>query len=181
MNALREPETDTVDVRIIRMRRRHLRAIMRIENQVYPRPWTIGVFTSELLARDRCYVVAKVGSTLVGYGGMLCSLDDAHITNVAVDPAWHRHKIGTRLLAALAQQARAEGRKNLTLEVRVSNKAAQAMYQRFGFAPAGIRQRYYEGVEDAIVMWAHDIDSPAYGERLRDLLADVPGTTVSDL
>jgi ribosomal-protein-alanine N-acetyltransferase len=121
-----------------------------------------------------------VDGAVVGYAGVLYQLEDGHITNVAVDPAHHRHKIGSRLMLTLARQARKAGSKNLTLEVRVSNRGAQAMYQSFGFAPVGIRQRYYEGVEDAIVMWANDIDSPAYADRLDALELELPGRTTWD-
>lgn len=177
MSAQPDIDPSELHVRIQRMRRRHLRSVLRIERQVYPRPWTIGVFTSEITNPERCYVVARVGSTLVGYGGMLFSADDAHVANVAVDPRWHRHKIGTRLLLTMARFARDHGYRNLTLEVRVSNVGAQAMYRRFGLAPAGIRPRYYENTEDAIVMWANDIDQPAYADRLDGIEADVHGTT----
>ena len=57
--------------------------------------------------------------------------------------------------------------------------AAQDLYRRFGFVPAGIRKGYYQETnEDALVMWAHDVDSPAYAERLGDIEATLPGTTV---
>lgn len=170
---------DASTVRIVPLRRRHLRRVMRIERQVYPKPWTPGVFQGELAILDgtRHYVGAWVGRTLVGYAGLMRTLDEGHVTNIAVDPEWHRHRVGTRLLCTLAWWARANGCTALTLEVRVSNEAAQAMYRRFGFAPAGIRQRYYENTEDAIVMWAHDVDGPEYGDRLDGLLAGVPGTT----
>jgi [ribosomal protein S18]-alanine N-acetyltransferase len=181
MNALRNTDAAELEVHIVPMRRRHLRAILRVEKQVYPRPWTVSVFTAEMMARDRHYVVAKVGSTLVGYAGMLYAVDDAHVTNVAVDPAWHRHKIGTRLMVALAHAARAHGARNMTLEVRVSNGGAQAMYHRFAFAPAGIRARYYENTEDAIVMWSNDIDQPAYATRLAAIESSIDGRTVMDV
>lgn len=181
MTALPDVAPDAIVVRIQRMRRRHLRSVLKIERQVYPRPWTIGVFTSEITNPERCYIVAKVGSTLVGYGGMLFQGDDGHVANVAVDPRWHRHKIGSRLLLTMARFAREQGYKNLTLEVRVSNVGAQAMYRRFGLAPAGIRPRYYENTEDAIVMWANDIDQPAYGDRLAGIEADIPGATQWDI
>lgn len=181
LRAAKVPAPEDTHVRIAPLRRRQLRGVLRIEHQVYPRPWPLSVFYGELAQREtRCYVVAKVGATVVGYAGELFSLDDAHITNIAVDPEWHRHKIGTRLLVTLARQAIARGAKHLTLEVRVSNTGAQEMYRRFGFAPAGIRRKYYENTEDAIVMWCHDIDSFAYGERLRTLQAEVPGTTEWD-
>jgi ribosomal-protein-alanine N-acetyltransferase len=60
----------------------------------------------------------------------------------------------------------------MSLEVRVSNKAAQALYAKFGFVPAGIRQRYYENSEDAIVMWCHDIDGDEYAAKLASLTGD---------
>jgi ribosomal-protein-alanine N-acetyltransferase len=165
-------------VRIGPLRRRHLRQVMKIEHQVYPRPWTPGIFTSELAQRDtRCYLAARVGLSIVGYCGTLYSADDAHITNIAVDPKWHRHKIGTRLLVASIRHSIGRGAKNLTLEVRVSNVGAQQMYRQFGMAPAGVRPNYYENVEDAIVMWAQDIDAPEYLARLEAIDAAVPGRT----
>jgi len=87
---------------------------------------------------------------------------------------------GTRLLLTLARQARKAGSKNLTLEVRVSNRGAQSMYQSFGFGPVGMRSRYYEGVEDAIVMWANDIDTPDYADRLDAIEVALPGRTTWD-
>lgn len=169
-----------LEVRITAMRRRHLRGVLRIENQVYPRPWSLGLFMSELSMRNgRVYLVARVGPVLVGYAGLLFSLDDGHVTTIAVDPEWRRAKIGTRLLVQLARQAIAAGAKNLTLEVRVSNDAAQAMYRKFGFAPAGVRKGYYvETNEDALVMWAHDIDTDEYVARLNAIEAAVPGRTI---
>jgi ribosomal-protein-alanine N-acetyltransferase len=179
LRATSVPEPSELEVRISPMRRRHLRSVLRIEAQVYPRPWSFGLFVSELGQRaSRCYLVAHVGRTVVGYAGMLDSVGDGHITNVAVDPAWHRNHIGTRLLLALAREGRTRGLRNLTLEVRVSNHGAQALYRRFGFVPAGIRKDYYpETPEDALIMWAHDIDQPPYAERLAAIEAAVPGRT----
>jgi ribosomal-protein-alanine N-acetyltransferase len=173
------PRADALDVTISPMRRRHLRAVTRIEQQVYPRPWSLGLFMSELGFRgSRVYVVARVGPTVVGYGGLMLVADDGHVTTLAVDPGWHRHKLGTRLLHVLASAAVERGAKNLTLEVRASNDAAQSLYRLFGFAPAGVRKGYYvETKEDAIVMWAHDVDTPEYADRLAALAAGVPGTT----
>jgi [ribosomal protein S18]-alanine N-acetyltransferase len=178
--AARLPDSDELDVTIGPMRRRHLRSVLRIEQQVYPRPWSMGLFMSELGIRgSRIYVVARVGTTLVGYGGLMLVADDGHVTTLAVDPAWHRHKLGTRLLHTLASTAIRRGAKNLTLEVRASNEPAQRLYRAFGFAPAGIRKGYYvETKEDAIVMWANDVDAPDYADRLAGLAAGVPGITV---
>jgi [ribosomal protein S18]-alanine N-acetyltransferase len=162
------------------MRRRHLRGVLQIEQQVYPRPWTFGLFLSELGQRStRTYLVARVGHRVVGYVGMLRSIDDGHITTIAVDPAWHRRGIASRLLATVSRAAVARGCHNMTLEVRVSNVGAQALYRRFGFVPAGMRKGYYpENGEDAMVMWATDIDSPAYARRLSEIEAGIHGTTI---
>jgi [ribosomal protein S18]-alanine N-acetyltransferase len=169
-------------VRISPMRRRHVRQILKIEEQVYPRPWSAAVFASEIdqTPRARRYLVAHVGRRLVGYGGLLLAPDSAHVTNIAVAPDRQREGIGSRLLLALAREAIALGAPALTLEVRVGNVAAQQMYRRFGFTPAGVRKRYYEGTDDAIVMWAHDIAHPAYSARLLAIEAHVPGSTIWD-
>lgn len=172
------------------MKRRHVRSVVAIEEQVYPRPWTPGLFLSELaMARERDYVVAKVDGKVVGYGGALYVLPDAHITTVAVDPSVQRRSIGARMLAHLCRSAIERGATALTLEVRVSNEPARALYHRFGFVPAGARKGYYppppgtDGpAEDALVMWAHDIDRPEFAERLTAIessLATAPLETSS--
>jgi ribosomal-protein-alanine N-acetyltransferase len=179
--ALRLPgEPDALEVRITPMRRRHLRGVLRIEQQVYPRPWTFGLFLGEISQRaSRVYLVARVGSEVVGYAGMFRTVDDGHITTIAVDPAWQRRGIATRMLLALARAAVDRGCHNLTLEVRMSNSGAQALYQRFGFVPAGVRKGYYpETGEDALVMWSNDIDTDDYAARLDELERGVPGRTV---
>ena len=150
--AARLPQPEDLEVTIGPMRRRHLRAVLRIEQQVYPRPWSMGLFMSELGIRGpRCDVVARLGSTVLGYGGLMLVEGDGHVTTLAVDPVWHRHKVGTRLLHTLASAAIDRGAEHLTLEVRASNQPAQALYRAFGFAPAGVRKGYYlETKEDAI-------------------------------
>jgi ribosomal-protein-alanine N-acetyltransferase len=101
------------------------------------------------------------------------------VTTLAVDPQFHRAQVGSRLMLALARTARAWGCTSLTLEVRMGNAPAQELYRRFGFAPAGVRKGYYaETGEDALIMWAHDIDTPAYAERLRGIEEGIVGTTV---
>ena len=155
-------------VRIGPLRRRHLRAVVRIEEDAYPRPWSANLFLSELAQRSsRRYVVGSIGPIVVGYAGLMIVDDEGHVTTLTVDPGWHHRGIGTVLLLDLARSAPGLGVKHLTLEVRVGNEPAQALYRRFGFAPVGVRKNYYaETGEDAIIMWVHDIDSTAYAERL---------------
>ena len=173
-------EQPAPELEIQRMRRRHLKGVMAIERQVYPRPWSPNLFLAEMNeTRDRLYLVARVDRDVVGYGGLMVNGDEGHVTTIAVDPEWQRHKIGTRLLVFLARESLRRGARNLTLEVRVSNEPAQGMYRQFGFKPAGIRKGYYQETnEDALVMWAEDIDTDEYAERLARLEAGVPGTTV---
>ena len=70
------------------------------------------------------------------------------------------------MLLVQFDEAVRRGVNDMTLEVRVSNSAAQGLYRSFGFAPAGVRKRYYENTEDAIVMWCHDIHTDEYAARL---------------
>jgi ribosomal-protein-alanine N-acetyltransferase len=174
--------TEPVTVVVTPMRRRHVRSVLRIEEQVYPRPWTSSLFLAELALRTtRAYFVARIGREIVGYAGVMISFEDAHVTTIAVDPARQRHGIATRLLVALARESLVRGAQHMTLEVRMSNKGAQALYRRFGFAPVGVRKNYYpETNEDALVMWVHDIDAPEYARLLSRLERRVPGETVFD-
>ena len=160
------------------MRRRHVKWVMPIERAVHMKPWTPGVLQSEidLVAKgERYYVVLKFDATIIGYAGLMFVADEAHVTNIAVDPEFQRRGLARLLLVHLANEAIERGSEALTLEVRVSNVAAQGLYREFGFAPAGVRQRYYENTEDALVMWAHDIQGSAYRERLSAIADRVEG------
>ena len=162
------------------IRRRHLRAVLRIEQQVYPRPWSLGLYLGELSnPTRRIYAVARVDTSVVGYAGMMLLGSEGHITTVAVDPTWHRRHIASRLMLLLSRQAAARDIDSLTLEVRASNRGAQEMYRRFGFTPGGVRRNYYvENNEDAIVMWAHEIGDDDHAGRLAQVEASLSGRTV---
>ena len=144
-----ERDPQPLTVHIVPMRRRHLRSVLHIETQVYPRPWTTALFLGELgLRSTRAYYVARVGRDVVGYAGLMMSVDEAHITTIAVDPAWQGHHIGRRLLLAVARgEAIVREASALTLEVRTSNKVAQGLYRRFGFEPVGVPQGLLRGDE----------------------------------
>lgn len=159
------------DVELTRMRRRHLRQVLAIESQVYPRPWSASLFLSELSQRGtRTYLVARHRSDVVGYAGMMFTGREAHVTNIAVAPNWHNHKVGTRLLLALTTEAIARGAEVISLEVRVSNKTAQSMYEKFGFFVVGVRKGYYiETNEDALVMEVPEARSTDYRRRLASI------------
>jgi len=168
-----------VAVTIAPMRRRHLRSVLRIEAKGEHKGWSLGLYMSELSRRDdRVYLVAKVGSSVVGFAGLLFAGPDGHVTTIAVDPAWRQHRIATRMMLVLARKAVERGAEALTLEVATSNLAGQALYRRLGFAPAGVRKNYYaEMGEDALVMWAHDVQAADYSERLTAVEAGIEGVT----
>jgi ribosomal-protein-alanine N-acetyltransferase len=162
-------------LRIEPMRRSHLPQILEIEQTAYPQPWTEGVFRDELAMQDsgsRHYLVAILGGRVVGYGGMIFMDGAAHVTNVAVDVSLRRRGIATELMLDLAREARRVGMTSLTLEVRESNVTAQSLYRRFGFVPVGVRAKYYENRDDAIVMWCNDIQDDEFVQRLARIEAE---------
>ena len=163
-------------IEITPMRRRHLKGVMAIERQVYPRPWSPSLFLSEMTAgRSRCYLVALDGREVVGYAGLISYGEEAHVTTIAVEPAQHRRKIGTRLLYELIREAQRMGAHAVSLEVRVTNWGAQRMYARFGFRPVGVRKGYYQETnEDALVMWTDDIRDAGYNGLLDRIMDGVP-------
>lgn len=162
------------------MRRRHLRQVLRIDHQVYPRPWSLGLYLGELSTTEgRSYVVARQGTQVLGYAGLMVIAGDAHVTTVAVAPAHQRRALATRLLLVLMRDALALGAERVTLEVRASNHHAQRLYSRFGFAPAGMRKAYYvDNREDAVIMWAIDVGSDEYAQRLARIEATLPSPSV---
>lgn len=153
------------------MGKRHLRAVTRIEKESHSIPWTRSTFEIELATPStRGYWVAEVDGDVVGHAGLMMVLDEGHITTIAVDSRWRRKYVASALLLEVARDALRRGATALTLEVRISNNAAQDLYRRFGFAPVGARKAYYADTgEDAIVMWVHDIGGDEYKELLESM------------
>lgn len=163
------------------MRRRHLRGVLRIEGQTSTTPWSLGLFVAELGRGDeRVYLVARRHGQVVGYAGALLVAGEAHVTTIAVDPDLQGERIGTRLLSAMVDRCVAAGCQAMTLEVRASNTVALALYRRFGFSPAGVRKDYYsKPVEDALILWCHDLDGPDARARLAAIEASLDGPSAA--
>ena len=104
---------------------------------------------------------------IVGYAGMWMMVDDAHVTTIAVDPAYRGEGIGELLIVDLIDHASLLGASTVTLECRVSNAVAQALYRKYTFRNAGIRKRYYsDDGEDALIMTTEPLDSETFQQVL---------------
>lgn len=137
-----------------------LPAVISIERRSFPTPWSLAMFVLELSKPSGICLAATDGDRLVGY--LVCSRYERvwHLMNVAVDPEYRRRGVATELIERLFEEAGEDAR--YTLEVRVSNRSAIAMYERFGFRPAGRRRRYYhDNGEDALIMWLTSERQPA--------------------
>jgi len=130
-----------------------LHAIARLERESFADPWPREALLAELqVDRLRRPLVAENDGTVVGFLMAWSVADELHVINLAVDEAWRRRGIGTRLLAAAFAAGRDEGCVLATLEVRAGNLPALAFYERHGFLQAGLRRHYYQDGEDAVIM-----------------------------
>jgi ribosomal-protein-alanine N-acetyltransferase len=142
-----------------------IEVVSGLERDIFPDPWSARAFAEELAAEGRFYLVCQEDGEVVGYAGLLMIAEDAHVVTLGVCASRRRHGLGTLLMLRLAEHALSGGAANLTLEVRADNEEAQSLYRRFGFVPIGVRRHYYRD-EDALIMWALDIDSEQYRTRL---------------
>jgi ribosomal-protein-alanine N-acetyltransferase len=111
---------------------------------------------------------------VLGFAGMWVVYDEAHVTTIGVEPTHRGRGLGELLLVAMFDEALRRGAQWLTLEVRVSNEPAQALYRKYGFNVQGTRKRYYsDNHEDAHVMWSRSLHDPAYRAELAALRASL--------
>ena len=165
-----------------------LAAVQAVEREAFETGWPATAFQHELTNNGMArYVLlergAGDGSDLIGFGGLWLLVDQAHIVTVAVRPAERRRGYGRVLVVALLELAIAHEMSDATLEVRVSNEAARALYRGFGFHEVGERKRYYaDNGEDAVVMTTEALDSDGFRARLAlakdDVRATLPGGVV---
>ena len=169
----------------------HLDQVRLIERACFPTPWPRNAYRREIESNERArYLVVRTTSEwapaprrqfplslfpfgrpavrdVVAYCGVWVMLDDAHITTIAVDPDYRRLGLGQLLIiqmARIALQARAT---RMTLEVRMSNEHAQALYRKYGFSDGGVRPRYYsDDFEDALIMRSEELGSCSFAERI---------------
>ena len=129
--------------------------VLALDEMCFNRPWTRADYVRELADPGRCFIfVARFGGGIVAYCSFWRIFDEAHINNFAVHPNWRRRGIGRALLTYSLTEAAELGAPRATLEVRVSNTPAIALYENGGFGRAGLRRAYYtHPVEDALILW----------------------------
>ncbi|RKD23578.1 [SSU ribosomal protein S18P]-alanine acetyltransferase [Caminicella sporogenes DSM 14501] len=141
-------------VNVRKMDLKDIDSVIEIENKSFKVPWSKKSFEREvkenMLAK---YFVVEYDEKVVGYGGMWFIIDEIHITNIAVHPDFRGMNLGSFLLKSMIEYAESIGIYKMTLEVRKSNIVAQNLYKKFGFKECGVRPKYYENNEDAIIMW----------------------------
>lgn len=131
----------------------HLPAVLLLESQAYPDPWTQGMFRHELATPCSHLHVGLLGDELVAYAGFWLVLDEAHITRVTVAEQYRRRGYGRQVVEHLLRRAFTLGASLARLEVREGNEAAIHLYERLGFVPEGRRPGYYQRTgEDAVLM-----------------------------
>lgn len=138
---------------IVPMDRGHIPQIVALEQACFTSPWTETMLSDALFDPQASFIVAEDGEgNVLGYAGLHAILDEGYIDNVAVEPDARRHGVASALLDVFCRF----GEVNLsflTLEVRASNQAAIALYEKHGFEQAGLRKGYYQKPrEDAIIM-----------------------------
>ena len=146
------------------MERRDIPRVAELERICFRSPWSESALRGELKNRLAHYLVMCDGEAVVGYAGMWTLFDEAHITNVAVQPEYRGNGLGRRLMRRMMGQALRLGAARMTLEVREGNAVAQSLYYSLGFQTAGRRKRYYSDTgEDALILWNDCIAAYADG------------------
>ena len=166
----------------------------RIERVSFPSRWPRNSYRREILKNEQAqYMVVRADSSaggnqdqkkprfplsvfpfarsrsrdVIAYAGLWIMIDEAHITTIAVDPAFRRRGIGELLMVQMAKLAVLAGAVRMTLEVRMSNQSAQALYRKYGFTEGGIRPRYYsDDFEDALIMHVENVADNVFGEKV---------------
>ena len=165
------------DLHIAPMSDADVKDVLRIEQQSFATTWPSNAFYQELHENKLAhYYVGRAGDRIVAYGGIWVILEDSHITTIAVSPDARGRKFGETLLLYLLEQAMERGASWMTLEVRETNVVAQALYRKYGFTTVSTRKGYYsDNNENALVMWAGNLKSEIYKNRIRALRSALNG------
>jgi ribosomal-protein-alanine N-acetyltransferase len=145
--------------------------VVRIEREAFVTQWPADAFYNEINSNKLAhYFVGRCGGEIVVYGGIWVILEDSHITTIAVDMRHRGRNFGEMMLLRLIDEAMARGSSWMTLEVRESNVVAQRLYRKYGFTTVTARKGYYsDNDESALVMWAGNLKSELFRNRLSAL------------
>ena len=166
-----EPEPHQGRLALRPMERRDMASVLAVEQSAFAAGWPATAFQNELTQNKMArYIVLEDGAEVTGFGGLWLMLDEAHVVTVAVRPERRRAGLGGLIVHGLLLVAQSHEMDVATLECRVSNLAARALYARYGFYEVGLRRKYYaDNQEDAVIMTTESLASAAYQERLRSL------------
>ena len=158
---------------IVAMSTSDIAHVSRIERASFSTVWPSDAFYNELNTNKVAhYFVGRIGERIVAYGGIWVILEDSHVTTLAVDPVFRGKRLGEVMLLHLIDEAMERGAAWMTLEVRESNTVAQQLYRKYGFTTVTMRRGYYsDDNESALVMWAGNLKSELYRNRLNVLRA----------
>ena len=139
-------------MQIVKMEHHHLPDILQVERECFSSPWSEQMFISEISGKFAHYYVIEEDSRAVGYMGMWSLSGEGHITNVAVGKDYRRRGFARALISYFIEIAKKENLEFMTLEVRASNTPAITLYESFGFTQVGVRKKYYDNSEDALLL-----------------------------
>ena len=141
---------DNIEIRIMNIS--DLDSISNILLTDFDDFWTYSVFKEELKNPNSKYILALEKDNIVGFGGIWKAVDDIHITNIVVKKSLRKNGIGSMLLNKLIELSKKENINSITLEVNTKNIPAIKLYEKYGFKNVGIRKKYYNGTDDAVIM-----------------------------
>lgn len=141
----------------------HLDEVVRIENDMFPTPWTRKAFEYDLSSNQLAhYFVLKKDDKIIGYSGIWLFGHIAHLTTICITREFLNTGLGRWLLLKTMKLGEEMGVARYTLEVRETNTAAIKLYENCGYRKVGVREKYYHEIdEDAVVMWT---GGPPYDE-----------------
>ena len=140
-------------IQIQKMEESHLEQIKDILKEQFDDFWTEGVLKKELQNPASTYIVAiDEQNNVVGYAGIWQPIDEAHITNIVTKKDKRKNKVATHMIEELINIAKLRKLKNITLEVNINNIPAINLYKKYNFKEVGIRKKYYNNIDDAIIM-----------------------------
>lgn len=139
-------------IRVNGLTRENVHGVFTVEKACFSTPWSLASFQNDLTNENAVYFCLEDDDKVIGYVGMWVSFGEGNINNIAVLPEYRGQGYGALLLEQLIFYAKEHKFTFLTLEVRASNERARALYRKMGFLETGIRKKYYERTEDAILM-----------------------------